>query len=512
VSTREDTVRRAPTALTASVLILALAALAGAAGPDSHWAVPPEGACQPAGGLRGWPVGEDAPPIPFAPGDVIDFGAAEVLKSYLPAELWNQRDQFFFEGMRLEIGPCFRDYSPPAFFDEATRAFAGQARLDPEGGLEGYTAGLPFPPAAIDPADPAAGLAWAWNVEARYQAAGFSGRFRIMDMVGRAHRGEPFEGEIFKALLSFRADRPDEGYKSSQAQSYHWVAGGRFTMPFAAREFSWRQYRDVAHLTAPERTDDLHAYLPEWRRVRRLSAVAVEGLYLPGFSVGVVPATQIAVGGSGASAGGAYGGGGLQGGGGLGGAAGGAAVASSIKPKRNGFEGLEIRPLLYAYKVIGLQDVLAPINAAAPAYPENPDRDFGPWGLSFASDRWDLRRALVLEGTLEKLEGDAEASRILHYVDLQTLQPLYYVSWDKDGELIDVGMYVGRWSEDRQGYAPWPDDSGRAVRVIDPVGAAFANVRDDGGWRRENWDTVSTPPDDDELRRMLSVGQLTKRR
>jgi hypothetical protein len=37
-------------------------------------------------------------------------------------------------------------------------------------------------------------------------------------------------------------------------------------------------------------------------------------------------------------------------------------------------------------------------NAANAAYPTEPNRDFGPSGLSWASDRWDLRRALVLEG------------------------------------------------------------------------------------------------------------------
>ena len=40
----------------------------------------------------------------------------------------------------------------------------------------------------------------------------------------------------------------------------------------------------------------------------------------------------------------------------------------------------------------------------------------------------------------------------------------------------------------------WPDDEERPVRVIDPVGAAFANLADIGGWRRESWEFVSTSP------------------
>lgn len=484
-----------------------LFALPVAAGP---WDVPPEGSCTPAGGLRGRPIGADAPPVPFAPGDVIDHEKAELLENYLPTEIWNHRDQFFFEGMRLEIGACFRDYSAPAFYDEASEKFRGQPKVNEDGGLENYTAGRPFPLDALTRDDPQVGHKWAYNVELRYQAAGFAGLFRIMDMVGRFHRGEPFEGEIFKWQLAFRSDQAEHGYKASGAKGYHWVAGGMFTMPFAAREFAWRQYRDTKMLVDEKRTDELHAYMPTIRRVRRISAVGSEGLYLPAFSVGVVPATTLAVGGAGSGGSGLAGGG--MSAGGVGAIGAGGAAADAITPKRNGFEGLELRPLLYTYEVMGLQDVITPINANQPSYPDAKDRGFGSWGLSFASDRWDLRRAVVLQATAKKVESDSDAARIYHYVDVQTAQPLYYVSWDKRGEIIDVGMHVGRWSEDREDYRPWPDDAERPVRVIDSVGAAFANVRDDGGWRRESWDAMSTPPTDKELRKLISVGQLTKRR
>jgi hypothetical protein len=73
-------------------------------------------------------------------------------------------------------------------------------------------------------------------------------------------------------------------------------------------------------------------------------------------------------------------------------------------------------------------------------------------------------------------------------------------------------MYAGRWSEDREDYPRWPDDPERAVRVIDSVGAAFANLSEEGSWRRESWNNVSTPPSDREVKQLLSVNQLTKRR
>jgi hypothetical protein len=467
----------------------------------SSWQPPEPNSCSPDDGLRGWPLGQDAPPLPFRPGDTIDAEKLPMLEAYFPPELWANRERFFYEGMRLEIGPCFADYSPPGFYSEATAAFRGQAALESDGGLTGYTAGLPFHPDEIRPDDERAGLRWAWNVAHRYQAGGFRGNFRISDMVGRSGRAEPFEGELFKIQLSHRADRAAHGYQAKRAKDKHWVAGGRFFAPFDAREYAWRQYRDLEHQAARERSDDLHAYLPNWRRVRRLNASGVEGIYMPSFSVGVVKPSSVGVMGGAGDAGV---------GGGAAGAIGGGADA--ITTERSGFEGLEIRPLLYHWEMLGVQDVLSPINASTPAYPEQKEREFGPWGLSFASDRWDLRRALVLRGRAVLGRGADEVSRMVLYADLETLTPLYYMSWDSRDEAIDVGMYVGRWSEQREGYPRWPDDPERPVRVIDSVGASFAHVADIGGWRRETWEMVSTPPSDNEVRRLISVGGLTKGR
>jgi len=469
-------------------LVLGVAAAHVRADP---WPIPPPGGCQPADGLKGWPIGVDAPPLPFDTGDSFALDQMAVLEGYLPPEIWKQRERFFYEGMRLEIGPCFADYSPPAFFDAATKRFAGKAKLRDNGGLADYQAGLPFVPASIDPRDTEAGLKWAWNVANRYQGAGFRGRFRVSDMVGRAGRAEPFEGEIFKIQLAHRADRPKDRYRAKGARNKAWVAGGKFFTPFAAREHAWRQYRDLSHETKRERSDDLHAYLPDHRRVRRLSAADVEGLYMPSFSVGVVQATTLT---------------------GLGGMGSVGSAATSLTTKRSGFEGLEIRPLLYSWKVLGVQDVLSPINSNTPVYPEQKEGHFGTWGLSFASDRWDLRRALVLEGRSLVDRGERDPTRMLLYVDLQTLSPLYYMSYDARDEVMDVGQYVGRWSEARPDYPPWPDDAERPVRVIDSVAAAYANLAEGGGWRRESWDVVATPPSDREVKKLLSVSNLTKGR
>jgi hypothetical protein len=458
------------------------------------WALPAEGSCTAATRLAGWPPGEDAPPFELVPGDAIDAERSERLRGYLPPPIWEQRERFLYEGMRLEIGPCFRDYSPPQVFTEATEAQRGRATLLANGGLAGHVAGLPFPPETIAPDAPDAGQRWAWNVESRWRAAGFRGRFRVTDLVGRIGRAEPFEGEIFQREVARRADRAADGYRVPETNSWLWVGGGKFLLPQPAREFAWLQYRDVASQTDADRSDDLHTYIPALRKVRRLPAHGIEGLFVPSFSVGVTVNTTSSVAVEGGSAVGA---------------AAAAGVPTSLEPKRSGFEGLAQRPLLYSFRVLGVQDVLAPINAATPAYPTQPDRDFGPYGLSFASDRWDLRRALVLEGRRREAASGAsdDVARLVTWSDLQTLQPLYYASYDERGEPIDVGQYTGRWSEDRPDYPGAP-----GIRVIDSAGAAFANLRLRGSWRRESWELVSGPEGDGEIRRALSLRNLTKGR
>jgi hypothetical protein len=101
--------------------------------------------------------------------------------------------------------------------------------------------------------------------------------------------------------------------------------------------------------------------------------------------------------------------------------------------------------------VLGLHDVLTPINATTPSYPDSPDREFGPWGLSFATDRWDLRRALVLELRRKQGVGSEIEARQVLYVDLETFSPLYIATFDEKNELTNVGLYAGRWSDDREG-------------------------------------------------------------
>jgi hypothetical protein len=415
------------------------------------WAIPAEGSCDaPASGSPA-----DAVPKPFRVGDVLDERKSAVLEGFVPEELWAHRDRFFYDGMSLEIGPCYRDYSPPEFFARATAQFRGQAKLSAGGELENHSAGLPFAPDTIDPNDPLAGAKWAWNWVSRYQAGGSFGDFRL-SLLARDLQ-QRFTGRFFFVPLTGRADRPDDGYRFEAPLSASWAAGGESINQSTGDECKFRQYatgtrqpdffvwngpaRKVTRATAPDSESALTACL--------VGASIGDGLFLHGES-----------------------------------------------------------PNLHEWKLVGVRDVLAPINARNPVYPVDQERGFGPVGVSFANDRWELRRAVVIEGRFKHGAFGDGVRRFVWYLDLQTLVPLYYAAYRAESLPGGLGYFAGRWSEDRPDYPRWPDDPERPVRVLDPVASALIDWNDQDSVRIEQWGTVSVPKDERKLARQLSQSGL----
>jgi hypothetical protein len=471
------------------VCALALASGASAGG------LPPPDQCPALGGVPGRSLAEDATPFRIREGMLLAYEDVLLLGELLPVEVWRNRDAFFYDGMQLEIGPCHRRYPIPTFFEEATRRFAGRARVDADGNLHGHVAGLPFAPDGIDPAAPDAGIRWAWNFERRYRGAGPAGSFRIVDMPSRVGGVQTYEGDWFFLQTGHRADLESSGYRLAVADDTAWIAGGRFREPVSARHLAWRQLRPLdadRRFTLP---DDTFVYVPTMRKVRRAASAWVDGVYVPRYRVA-----------------GDAGGGGLPIGGDMGGSgavnpAAGESIAQT-EMLRRGFEGLALRPNAYAWRVLGEREVIAPINVTRSGYPESLDRNFGPSGLSAGSDRWDVRYAVVLQGALKEPGRDFDLLTL--WIDYQTLQPLYMMTRRRPGaQLLEVGIQLHRFSGDVPSYPPWPD--GSRAWVFDPVGALFFDVADGGsGWRREAYDATSLPRSPEETERMASPGFLDR--
>jgi hypothetical protein len=470
---------------TSLLLAAALAARPAAAGVLD---VPPEGSCAPKPiqwETEAAPAPSDVVPGAFRPGQRLELSDVPRLQGWLPDEVWERRDKFFFEGMQLEIGPCYRRFPVPAFFSEATAASAGKAKLDAAGNLSGYSgAGLPFAPESLDPSASDLALRLAWDYRYRYQAAGFRGDFRITQITEGGRDFEQYSGTFFfLPLLGLPG-----GAGADPKQRF--AAGGAFQKPETARGLAWRQYQPVAVESDYTTADEVFVYLPGERKVRRAPPQQnAEGVYVPSFTrarsvdnVGLtMPDGQTTN-------------------------VGNPAIAAS-EPLRKGFVGLLIRPNAYEWTLGGAKDVLAPANVRASGYPPEPSRNFGPSGLSLASDRWDLRRALVLDGKRKARDGNVASISL--WIDALTFQPLYWVSRRGNGAVYEVGIFAHRWSADDHTSAEW-QGNGAGFGVMIPVAQSFTVAGEGGGWRREAYILASEPPPDADVQNFLSVKGLQR--
>jgi len=484
--------RPTPPALSAA---LCLALVAAAPGLAAAATLPAEGAC-PAITGAGAAGADDATGIPLREGTAIGLGDLLLLRELLPPEIWKYRDTFFYEGMRLEIGPCFRRYPAGRWYDDATAANAGKAHVDDQGNLRGHVAGMPFPPETIDASDPQAGVEWAWNLELRYRGAGPVGSFRLLDLPDRIGSPEVYTGTFFLVATGNRADLPASKYRTPEASSKLWVAGGRFEEPFNARHLAWRQLRSLDSLGSYGKPDDTFVYVPTMRKARRAATAWVDGLYTPRYLVsgdsggGGVPFGSNQYGPSGS----------IQPTAGL--------SIAATENLRRGFVGLALRPNAYQWRLLEERPVLAPINATELGYPESPERNYGPSGLSVGTDTWDVRQAVVIEGRARKVVDDLGYLRL--WIDAQTGQPLYVITERPNRLGLDVGQLVHRWSGDDAKYPEWP--GGGAANVFDPVAALFFDVASGrAGWRRESYDARSVPVDPAKLREMTATDSLEHR-
>lgn len=412
---------------------------------------------------------EDAGGAPsFAEGDVITMDQIDKLKRFLPEEFWSNRDFFFYEGMQLEIGPTDFDYSPPQIYKDATKKYSGQVKLGPESSLVNYRAGQPFPMEDVDcKGDPEAGAKVAWNFMRRWAGAGGKARFYYSYW----DRGEElplyYEGNSNGVDLAFR---PEPEYEATDGDIFRgekrYTAGGpNVEAPFDARGIMLLTYRYKASYN-PEATgknDDTWVYVPTLRRVRRISTAqrtdAVSGTdftFDDLFSFnGVVPQ--------------------------------------------------------YEWECLGEQDIIAPVNSKQMAFPYNRDHNFGPYGLSFADDRWELRKAIKIRFVPNAPDHPYKSKDI--YIDINSMEPLYSFAYDRKGELWKILWHNHRWSEAEnfEEYVGW--ESVEEPRDLGVVSDIIVNVQTGTGNRIEFWDASGTPmKSKGKIRRFIDVGRLTKGR
>ena len=104
------------------ILLLSLAAAQAVAAP------PDEGDCP---SVDAPPSEEsstvDAAPVVLREGMVVDQESLLILRRLVPEEIWRNREVFFHEGMRMEIGACYRRYVIPRYYRSATEREPGSS-------------------------------------------------------------------------------------------------------------------------------------------------------------------------------------------------------------------------------------------------------------------------------------------------------------------------------------------------------------------------------------------------
>ncbi len=413
---------------------------------------------------------EDVPPggPDFAEGDVITHDALSKIRPYLPPEFWANQDFFFYEGMRMEIGPSYRDYSPPEAYQAATERFKGEARIGPENSLENYTAGQPFPMDEIDcEGDPQAGAKIIWNFDYQWSGSGGSSEYYYSYW----DRGEElplfYEGTARGVVLSHRVEPSNlekRGGDLFRNETRKQAFGIEINQPFDARGISLMTYRykSADKPQAEAKNDDTWVYIPTLRRVRRISTAqrtdAISGTDftfddLRSFS-GVVPQ--------------------------------------------------------YEWQCLGEMDLIAPMNSKVRAFPYDRDHNFGPYGLSFADDNWELRKAIKVRFIPRNADHPYSYKDI--YIDKETLTALYSFAYDRKDELWKIIWHNHRYSEDDPDwYEGWDEiPEPRDLRVVSDI---IVNIQTGTGNRIEFWDANGTPlQSTGRVRRYIDIGRLSKGR
>jgi len=408
----------------------------------------------------------------FKEGDVITFDNVDAIRRYLPSEFWANRDFFFYEGMQLEIGPFQRDYSPSDVYKQATEKFRGQPKIGPDGSLQNYVAGQPFPMEEIDCAtDPQAGVKIMWNFDYAWDGDGASASF----WYSYWDRGEElplyYEGTSKRVTL---ANRTEPQYLDTQGgdifrgEKRKAAFGIEVTGPFDARGINLMTYRYKSsdNARADAKNDDTWVYLPTLRRVRRISTAQRTD-----------------------------------------------AVSGTDFTMDDLFSFAGIVPQ-YEWECLGEMELLAPSNTRVKAYPYEKDHNFGPYGLSYADDTWELRKAVLVRFTPKNSDHPYHHKDI--YLDKETLTAMYSFAYDRKEELWKIIWHNKRFSEDQgpaegEWYVGWENvEQPRDQRVVSDT---IVNVQTGTGNRIEFWDNHGSPlKSKGKIRRYIDVGRLTKGR
>jgi len=394
------------------------------------------------------------PGFPFKKGQVIGFEQLGLIEDYLPAPFWENREFFFFEGMKLEVGEFYKKYPVSEGRKTANDKFGGQAKLGRDHSLEGFTMGKPFP--EIDPSDPQAGAKHAWNFHYKHDALEGKASFFFSYWDNGEELPLSFEGTGWGMRLANRPDHMDRNGDIFNQERRMGAGGFHVTGPMDYRGIRGLGYAYKANDRPRDEARDIDVwiYIPDLRRVRRIS--------------GSQRTDPIA--------------------------------GTDMTPEdQGGFQGVVTH---FEWEYLGEVDVLAPLDTRLKGYPYSRDENFGPYGFSLVNDIWQMRKAIIIEMKPKKRHPYA---RKRLWLDKETYVPLYAAAYDRRNELWKLIHMNHHWSERE-------DQPGRieGLNTFLPSSNIVINVQTGTGVRIEIFDAQPTRLSRGKIRRRTDIGRLAR--
>jgi hypothetical protein len=158
----------------------------------------------------------------------------------------------------INVFEAVEDFSFPKAYLEATEKYKGTAKVNKQGGIENYTAGLPFP-------EPKTGIEVMYNYEYKYTGDDFYyiGDASIMSSTGRERRlGLTYSRLAYQGRLMLD---PQPSIPNASKVEMKEISGFTYPEDIAGMSLLTVRYQ------GPSQGDDGWMYIPSIRRVRRIS-------------------------------------------------------------------------------------------------------------------------------------------------------------------------------------------------------------------------------------------------
>lgn len=187
---------------------------------------------------------------------VVNRSNADQYKDKMPEGLYQLVKDW---GYSLNVYDTVNNFALPQEYIDATEKYKGTARVNKKGGLENYTAGLPFP-------DPKNGIEVMYNHNYKYSGDDFN--YSIYDITAFSSTGKSRDIKGFYSRLSYQGRTiidPKPSLPNPTGIEVKELSGYSAPEDVAGLTLILTRYQD------PDKGDDGTMYVPSIRRMRRIS-------------------------------------------------------------------------------------------------------------------------------------------------------------------------------------------------------------------------------------------------